>query len=63
MRTPGSAFATSWVLIALHPRVRAEVDPRIDLYAPDIYDDWTSARDTLTGFFAYLDRYDIASFC
>jgi hypothetical protein len=50
-------------MIALHPRARAEVDPRIDLYAPDIYDDWTSARDTLTGFFAYLDRYDIASFC
>ena len=49
----------SLVIYFLHPDVRPVMDPRIDIYGPELYDEWKNARHSPDEFFAYVQKYDI----
>jgi hypothetical protein len=47
------------IIHALHPVVRPVIDPRIDIYGAELFNEWRSATTTPELFAAYLEKYDV----
>jgi hypothetical protein len=48
-----------FIIHSLYPKVRPIMDPRIDVYGPELYAEWQRSRRETNAFLAYLEKYEI----